>query len=86
MQTFPTMYNGMVDCFMKTLRTDGIVRGLYAGTMPSVVANVAENSILFAAYGGCQKVVANIMGKPEFFPSYFWLFFLLDIYCVYYFK
>ncbi|XP_031782686.1 mitochondrial ornithine transporter 1 isoform X2 [Nasonia vitripennis] len=65
MQTFPTMYNGMVDCFMKTLRTDGFVRGLYAGTMPSVVANVAENSILFAAYGGCQKVVANIMGVPK---------------------
>ncbi|OXU28456.1 hypothetical protein TSAR_016746 [Trichomalopsis sarcophagae] len=65
MQTFPTMYNGMVDCFMKTLRTDGFVRGLYAGTLPSVVANVAENSILFAAYGGCQKVVANIMGVPK---------------------
>ena len=52
----------MVDCFMKTLRSDGIVRGLYAGTVPAVVANVAENSVLFAAYGGCQKAVANITG------------------------
>ena len=63
MQTFPTMYNGMVDCFMKTLRTDGFARGLYAGTIPSVVANVAENSVLFAAYGGCQKLVANFLGN-----------------------
>ncbi|XP_011498495.1 PREDICTED: mitochondrial ornithine transporter 1 [Ceratosolen solmsi marchali] len=65
MQTFPKIYVGMVDCFMKTVRTDGIVKGLYAGTLPSIVANVAENSILFAAYGGCQKIVANIFGVPK---------------------
>ena len=33
--------------------------GLYAGTLPSLAANVAENSILFAAYGACQKLVAS---------------------------
>ena len=33
--------------------------GLYAGTVPSLAANVAENSILFAAYGACQKMVAS---------------------------
>ncbi|KAL7295184.1 hypothetical protein TKK_0011490 [Trichogramma kaykai] len=65
MQTFPSLYKGMVDCFIKTLKTDGVARGLYAGTIPSVVANVAENSILFAAYGGCQKVIANVMGVPK---------------------
>lgn len=63
MQAFPTVYKGMVDCFMKTLRKDGFARGLYAGTVPSLVANVAENSVLFAAYGGCQKLVANIVGN-----------------------
>ncbi|XP_058793813.1 mitochondrial ornithine transporter 1 isoform X2 [Phymastichus coffea] len=65
MQTFPILYRGMVDCFMKTLKTDGVARGLYAGTVPSVVANVAENSILFAAYGGCQKVVASAVGVSK---------------------
>ncbi|KZC11722.1 Mitochondrial ornithine transporter 1 [Dufourea novaeangliae] len=65
MQTFPTMYKGMVNCFLKTLKTDGIIRGLYAGTMPAVVANVAENSVLFAAYGGCQKVISNILGVKK---------------------
>jgi len=63
MQTFPSMYKGMVNCFLRTLRTDGIVRGLYAGTIPAVVANVAENSVLFAAYGGCQKAIVHLSGK-----------------------
>ncbi|XP_033341950.1 mitochondrial ornithine transporter 1 [Megalopta genalis] len=65
MQTFPSMYNGMVNCFVKTLKTDGIMRGLYAGTVPAVVANVAENSVLFAAYGGCQKVISNLLGVKK---------------------
>jgi solute carrier family 25 ornithine transporter 2/15 len=63
MQTFPSMYKGMVNCFLRTLRTDGIARGLYAGTIPAVIANVAENSVLFAAYGGCQRVIARLSGK-----------------------
>lgn len=63
MQTFPSMYNGMVNCVLQTLRSDGIIRGLYAGTAPALVANVAENSVLFAAYGGCQKVISNVLGN-----------------------
>lgn len=63
MQTFPELYKGMTDCFMKTLKNDGLARGLYAGTVPAVVANVAENSVLFAAYGGCQTAIANLTGK-----------------------
>lgn len=51
---------------MKTLKTDGIMRGLYAGTIPAVVANVAENSVLFAAYGCCQKAVANVSGAKNY--------------------
>lgn len=48
MQTFPNIYKGMVNCLMVTFKKDGIVRGLYAGTTPAIVANVAENSVLFA--------------------------------------
>ncbi|XP_048270078.1 mitochondrial ornithine transporter 1 [Bombus terrestris] len=62
MQTFPSMYKGMANCFLQTLKADGIMRGLYAGTIPALVANVAENSVLFAAYGGCQKVISNVLG------------------------
>lgn len=42
-----------------------MIRGLYAGTVPSLVANVAENSVLFAAYGMCQKVVQYALRKPQ---------------------
>lgn len=49
MQTFPKIYSkGMFSCFLDTLRNDGFIRGLYAGTTPAIVANVAENSVLFA--------------------------------------
>lgn len=48
MQTFPEIYKGMGDCLIETFKKDGIVRGLYAGTLPAIAANVAENSILFA--------------------------------------
>ncbi|PAA56671.1 hypothetical protein BOX15_Mlig028923g2, partial [Macrostomum lignano] len=62
MQTFPAVYGNAVRCFMQTLRKDGVARGLYAGTVPALAANVAENSILFAAYGACQKSVASLLG------------------------
>lgn len=48
MQAFPTLYTGMTDCLAQTFKKDGFTRGLYAGTMPALVANVAENSVLFA--------------------------------------
>lgn len=41
------MYRGMSDCLIQTLKKDGVVRGWYAGSVPSVVANVSENSVLF---------------------------------------
>lgn len=47
MQAFPTVYKGMMDCLAQTFKKDGVVRGLYAGTLPSIAANVAENSVLF---------------------------------------
>ena len=63
LQTFPTMYRNALDCFVKTFRQDGIARGLYAGTVPSLAANVSENAVLFCFYGMCQKVVASATGK-----------------------
>ncbi|KAL3878379.1 hypothetical protein ACJMK2_030770 [Sinanodonta woodiana] len=65
LQTFPTMYRNAFDCFAKTYRQDGIARGLYAGTVPALAANIAENSILFLFYGLCQKGVAFITRKTD---------------------
>jgi len=65
MQTFPHLYPNLVDCAKQTLAKEGVVRGLYAGTVPSLAANIGENSVLFAAYGGCQKMVAAATGVPR---------------------
>ncbi|XP_035431892.1 mitochondrial ornithine transporter 1 [Spodoptera frugiperda] len=65
MQTFPHLYKGMYDCLKQTLRNDGVFRGLYAGTTPAIMANVAENSVLFAAYGYCQKFVCRLSGVEK---------------------
>ena len=39
--------------------------GLYAGTVPSLVANVAENAVLFLAYGAAQNLVSHGVGKQR---------------------
>lgn len=52
----------MYHCLKQTLKNDGIIRGLYAGTTPAIMANVAENSVLFAAYGYCQKFICSVTG------------------------
>jgi len=62
MQTFPHLYPNLIECTKQTLLKDGVARGLYAGTVPSLAANIGENSVLFAAYGGCQKLVARATG------------------------
>uniref|UniRef100_A0A8C5WGV8 Mitochondrial ornithine transporter 1 n=1 Tax=Leptobrachium leishanense TaxID=445787 RepID=A0A8C5WGV8_9ANUR len=61
MQAFPTMYRGFFDCVRRTYKLDGL-RGLYHGTTPALVANVAENAVLFACYGFCQNIVASCLG------------------------
>jgi solute carrier family 25 (mitochondrial ornithine transporter) member 2/15 len=59
MQMFPKLYPRALTCAIETFKKDGISRGLYAGTVPALTANVAENSVLFFAYGLCQKGIAS---------------------------
>ncbi|XP_013779404.1 mitochondrial ornithine transporter 1-like [Limulus polyphemus] len=59
MQTFPEFYKSSLLCFRQTIAKEGF-RGLYAGTVPALAANIAENSVLFCAYGVCQKLVQKI--------------------------
>ncbi|KYO39990.1 mitochondrial ornithine transporter 1 [Alligator mississippiensis] len=61
MQTFPTMYRGFFDCSIRTYQQEGL-RGLYQGTLPALLANVAENAVLFACYGFCQQLVRQLFG------------------------
>lgn len=60
-QTFSNFYKSWTQCFGETYRLEGI-RGLYSGTIPSLIGSVAENLILFTAYGYCQKSVAVMSG------------------------
>ncbi|XP_049865469.1 mitochondrial ornithine transporter 1-like [Pectinophora gossypiella] len=64
MQIFPHLYKGMYDCLKTTLKNEN-VRGLYAGTVPAIIANMSENAILFAAYGYCQKFICIITGTQK---------------------
>ncbi|XP_019903682.3 mitochondrial ornithine transporter 1-like [Esox lucius] len=61
MQTFPSLYRGFLDCSLKTYHHDGL-RGFYHGTVPALLANAAENAVLFACYGTCQQVTSRVFG------------------------
>lgn len=65
MQTFPDLYRNGYQCFRETLRKDGIARGLYAGTVPSLAANISENAVLFLFYGLCQKTIVFLTGNRK---------------------
>uniref|UniRef100_A0A4W5NNX7 Mitochondrial ornithine transporter 1 n=1 Tax=Hucho hucho TaxID=62062 RepID=A0A4W5NNX7_9TELE len=64
MQTFPSLYRGFLDCSLKTYRHDGL-RGLYQGSVPALLANVAENAVLFACYGTCQQLTRRVFGLEK---------------------
>ena len=64
MQMFPILYKNAFTCFVQTLKRDGIYRGLYAGTVPALAANVAENSVLFCALPPCKKLVSTVVNRP----------------------
>lgn len=59
MQTFPNLYKGLTDCFLKTYHQVGF-RGLYRGTSPALLAYVAQSSVLFMCYGFCQQFVRKV--------------------------
>ncbi|CAJ0581654.1 unnamed protein product, partial [Mesorhabditis spiculigera] len=63
-QTFPHLYANWVVCLKETWGVSGL-RGLYAGTVPALAANIAENAVLFAAYGYCQKAIGSLFGHPD---------------------
>ncbi|XP_032171064.1 mitochondrial ornithine transporter 1-like [Mustela erminea] len=64
MQTFPDLYRGLTDCCLKTYSQVGF-RGFYKGTSPALIANIAENSVLFMCYSFCQQVVWKVVGLEK---------------------
>ncbi|VEN34125.1 unnamed protein product [Callosobruchus maculatus] len=63
LQAFPMSYKHAYQCLTHTAKYEGI-RGLYAGSVPSLIAHTLEFSILFFAYSGMKKVIKNILGLP----------------------
>lgn len=61
LQTFPHLYRGFLDCSLRTYQQDGL-SGLFQGTGPALLANVAENAVLFACYGTCQQITRGLLG------------------------
>ncbi|KAM6148979.1 mitochondrial ornithine transporter 2 [Erethizon dorsatum] len=61
MQTFPSLYQGLTDCFLKTYSQVGF-RGFYKGTGPALMAYVSQSSVLFMCYGFCQRFVRKVVG------------------------
>ncbi|XP_005380794.1 PREDICTED: mitochondrial ornithine transporter 2 [Chinchilla lanigera] len=61
MQTFPSLYQSLTDCFLKTYSQAGI-RGFYKGTGPALMAYVSQSSVLFMCYGFCQQFVRKVVG------------------------
>ena len=42
MQTYPHLYRNAFYCVVQTLKLDGVAKGLYAGTVPALIANVSS--------------------------------------------
>lgn len=61
MQTFPKEYRSVIVTLSKTFKQEG-VRGLYAGSIPAVLANVGESAVAFLAYGRISKGVQYMTG------------------------
>uniref|UniRef100_A0A2S2NMN1 Mitochondrial ornithine transporter 1 n=1 Tax=Schizaphis graminum TaxID=13262 RepID=A0A2S2NMN1_SCHGA len=64
MQLFPKMYGGMFSCLSNTVRQQGFF-GLYAGMLPALVSNGADEAVMFGTYGQCQKIVAKSVGAND---------------------
>ncbi|KAM5300537.1 mitochondrial ornithine transporter 2 [Ctenodactylus gundi] len=61
MQTFPSLYKSLTDCFLKTYSQVGF-RGFYKGTTPALMAYISQSSVLFMCYGFCQQFVRKVVG------------------------
>jgi len=63
-------FNGLIDVYRKTLKTDGIV-GLYRGFVISVVGIVVYRGLYFGLYDSIKPVVLKGEMKDYFIASFF---------------
>lgn len=63
-ETSPLRYEGPLDCFRKSVRTEGI-HGLYRGISAPLLGAAVETSSLFFSYRIAQDVARNILSLPD---------------------
>ncbi|VVC41878.1 Mitochondrial carrier protein,Mitochondrial carrier domain,Mitochondrial substrate/solute carrier [Cinara cedri] len=64
MQLYPNSHKNIFSSLYMTGRHQGI-RGLYAGCVPALLANSAENAVMFASYGHPQSLATCVVGKGK---------------------
>lgn len=52
------VYSGLIDCFQKTIKWEGI-SGLYKGVASPIVGQMFFRAILFWAYGESKRILSN---------------------------
>ena len=67
----PGRFAGGLGAFTWLLRAKGVRRGLYAGAVPALAANAAENAALFLLYGEVRPSGHTL---SHFDNSFFWDF------------
>jgi len=63
-------FNGLIDVYRKTLKSDGVV-GLYRGFVISVVGIVVYRGLYFGLYDSIKPVVLKGEMQDSFFASFF---------------
>lgn len=69
-------YNGMVDCFRKTLMEEGL-QGLYAGAASPLLGAMAMNGMVFFSYGFSKMV--SVPPPPKATPARAYVLYLEPI-------
>ena len=64
MQTYPHLYSSTYQAFRKTLSQEKL-KGFYAGSLPAVLSNIAENAVLFLFYNQCLRLVQHVKGVEK---------------------
>lgn len=67
MQTQPKenpLFSGMIDCFAKTIKNEGI-GALYKGAASPIAGAMAHNAGLFFVNGQTKRLVKNLVGKSS---------------------
>jgi len=54
----PPPFNGMIDCFQKTISKEGF-KGLYKGAMSPLTGAMAHNAGIFFCYGQSKKIISS---------------------------